>query len=46
MQTLALIGRRILYAALLLLAVIVLNFTLIRLAPGRHRADHRRQMAG
>ena len=34
MQTLALIGRRILYAALLLLAVIVLNFTLIRLAPG------------
>ena len=27
MQTLALIGRRILYAALLLLAVIVLNFT-------------------
>lgn len=34
MQTLALIGRRILYAAFLLLAVIVLNFTLIRLAPG------------
>lgn len=34
MQTLALIGKRILYAVLLLLAVLVLNFTLIQLAPG------------
>lgn len=34
MTTLILLGKRILYAALLLLAVLTLNFTLIRLAPG------------
>ena len=34
MKILILIGKRIVYALLLLLAVIVLNFTLLQLAPG------------
>lgn len=34
MSALFLLGKRVLHAALLLLAVLVLNFTLIRLAPG------------